>query len=143
MQHSKSLYDLLFAIVKHVLSATDFEVITILSARLGNDATNNYMTELLELDEAYEVIDSGERKECDKEKDKARASRADAMQFQRRWSEERALVVAQTSKSQGKGAGATRGEEAARTGGVAQRGAHTRGLASARPARRTHLEEQQ
>lgn len=111
----KSLYDMLFGLIRHVLQVPDEEVVHLLAKRLGGDAATNYMNDLLELDEAYEVVDADERKECEKERDRQRASKAEATSFRKVYSEQRALILSAATNKRAKNKQKAKAKAMART----------------------------
>lgn len=99
----KSLYEVLAALVQHVLATSREETVRILSVRLGADATDNYVGELLEMDDAFQLVDPDDRKAAENERDRQRTARAEVSAFKAAWSAERALVVQATESATGAG----------------------------------------
>lgn len=97
----KTLFDVLFRVVSEVLKLPDSEVMAVLARRLGAEQMDG-MTALLELDEAYEVLDRDERDACDQMKAQHESARGDAVAFKRAWNEKRDLVLAEPGQGKGR-----------------------------------------
>lgn len=88
----KSLYTVCFALVKFALQCDDATVVGILKHRLA-DAQATYVSELMEVDEALEVMDADERQECKSSQKTAETAKAVTEEFRREWTSHRALVA--------------------------------------------------
>lgn len=91
--NTRSLFEVCYSMVQQVLHCNDKDCVSIMAQRMGNDSLDS-VTELMELDEAYEVLDFDERTACDQMKTQMATSRSEAAAFRKSWSEKRALVLA-------------------------------------------------
>lgn len=109
----KSLYEVLSALIRHELRATDAQTVEILATRFGNDATAGFVTELLELDGVWQVVDKGDRRECEKETDRMRSASSEASAFKASWRAQR-VVVLEAARPSGSGKGNSRAKAKAK-----------------------------
>lgn len=111
---NKTLFDTLMRLIASVLGFEENDALLVLSRRLGN-ADMDCMTGLLELDEAYDILDHDERQAIDTAKLQHASAKGEAADFKRAWCEKRALVVAPAPKAcakkdKGRGSGKGRGK---------------------------------
>lgn len=103
-QH-KSAFNLLFALTTGILGCGSDEALQVMSVRLGAGHQSN-VDELLELDEALDLMDSDERGACTQARTQAHQIRTEATTFKHAWCEQRARVAAESqaasSKKRGK-----------------------------------------
>lgn len=103
----------LLAMVQATLGIDEAAALEVCSKRLGAYTPSCY-NELLEVEEAWEVMDQNERSECQQQQSAAKSSVAQQKEYKEQWKARRALVVAAAApKAKGRGRGKGRGKGAA------------------------------
>ena len=98
VQKTANLYCALFALVQGILKFDDFVCSNILAQRLKLDYSDTSSDALLDLDEAYEIMDADEKEECRKSGKQVKDGKTIHKTFEAAWDNARPLCIA-TAKS--------------------------------------------